>query len=130
MTIPTHTYSAIITKGLCFPACCALLTANFGLICGCQIVVVVEEAKGGGPFHIPAYFTPIGQKIDTNTRMVMITVTTREHQWKKMYVVDRKKAAILIEIIGFINTIKDKTSIAVHGLKQAVRTVTAWFVDK
>jgi hypothetical protein len=129
MTIPTNTYSAIITKGLGFDACCALITAQFSLVCGCSINIVVKDA-GGGPYQIPAYYTPINQKIDVNTRMVMITVSTRTNSWKKMYVVDRQKAAILIEIIGFINAVKDRTSIAVHGLRQTVRKVTAWLVNK
>ncbi len=131
MAIINNAKGLIITNGLGGPACCALLTAGFGtgLVCGCKFQV--EIVTGGGPYIAAPYFSPIGQKLDQETRLVLIRVVyDNEIRWRKQYIIDKPKADILVEIIGFINAIKDKTSILVQNLKQTTAKVIATFVDK
>lgn len=128
MALINNAYGAIITKGLGFPACCYLLTAPFGLACGCEITPVPPNVGTGGstPVYLTPLVVPLGQRIDTNTRLVILTIKHRENlKWKKEYIISKRKAAILVEVLNFVNAVKDKTAITVSNLKQAALRVIA-----
>lgn len=133
MAIIGNSYGAIITKGLGFPACCAIITAPFGLSCGCEVTPVPPGPNSGGGsvvYMTPVAF-PLSNRVDTSNKLVIITVRHNDKiKWKKQYVVDKKKAAIAVTTINFINVVKEKTSIFVNNVRQVTASVVARFIDK
>lgn len=125
MSLVSTAGGLIITKGLGGPACCSLITAVFGLVCGCTFVPPTPPSIGGGGPYNPILFTPIGQKIDNNSKIVMITVTMGEHQWKKMYAIDRDKQAIAAEVYDFFNSVQRNTNISVLDFTKVDVQITA-----
>lgn len=135
MAVVGNKYGAIITKGLGFPACCAIITAPFGLVCGCIVEPVPppDNAGGGGgglyPVLPPLYHTPRGQRVPTiDTRLVTITIKMKDKEvWRRKYVVNKYKGDIVVNVINIINRIKEKTSVGVNNIRQVVRRVSVWF---
>lgn len=133
MPLVNNNYGLIITRGLGGPACCAIITAPFGLACGCEVTPVPPGPNSGGGsvvYMTPVAF-PLSNRVDTDNKLVIITVKHKENiKWRKQYVVDKKKAAIIVSTINFVNVVKEKTSIFVNNLRQVTATVIARFVDK
>ena len=129
MAIYTHNYSAIILKGLGGAACCALLTANFGLNCGCSIEVVIPppiNTGGGGP--VGGFFVPFPKKLEQRTRLVLVTVKfSREMAWRRSYVVDVSRSDMIVKVINIVNSFKDGLSVGVDKIRTAGHTVMAIF---
>lgn len=132
MALYTHNYSAIITGGLGGSACCSILSANFGLNCGCTVEVVIPPppiftgGSGGGP--VSGFFVPLPLKMKQQTRMVLVTVKfSQDNAWRRSYVVDVSRADMVVKIINLINTSRDKLSIGINQIKTIGRAVTAIF---
>lgn len=129
MTLFNNTFSTIITWGLGAPACCTLLTANFGLACGCTIVVV-PGGGGGGQLTVPEFYTPMTPRWTKTTALVIVTVKIRDNVYRRQYVVDRDKAAILISISNFIDRMKEKAQIGIGKITNATRRVAVKLLNK
>lgn len=128
MAIYTTNYSALITKGLGGPACCGIITAQFGINCGCSISVIpVPEGKGGGG-PVAGFYVPLPKKLQQRTKMVLVTVKfSPTWTWRRSYVVHTNKADMIVKVINFANNMKDKVAVGVEKIKTAKRTVAARF---
>lgn len=132
MSLFTHNYSSIITKGLGSPACCSLIVASFSLTGMCNVEIVVPTpityptaniGGGGGGFLVP-----FPKDLQQQTKMVLITVKfTPDKVWRKSYVVDSDKADILVKVMNFGNKAKDNISIGIEHIKTATKRVVAIF---
>lgn len=124
-----NNYSLIITKGLGGPRCCALITAQFGLVCGCKIEVVLPG--GGGPYPgSEMLYTPTTTKLNRSTALVIVTVKIKEHTFRKQYVIDREKAEIMVSVREFVNVIKEKIQLKVDNIKEVTKKVIVKLFDK
>lgn len=128
----TNTYSGLITKGLGMPACCALLTANFGLICGCSIAIIEPPpggGGGGGSYAVePGIYVPWPKKITPKSKMVLVTVKfSPEKTWRRSYVLPNTQANILVKAFNVVNSATAKMTVGVNQLKLATKRVTALF---
>ena len=132
MSLFTQNYSPIITNGLGGPACCVLLTASFGLVCGCHIVVV-SGAGGGGPYPPSAVnpgLIPADRIWTQGTKIIVVKVNMGEHKWEKHYVVDDPRAKYVITAVKIINTVLEKVRISVAKIKHISKKVIAVFRNK
>jgi hypothetical protein len=131
-----HGYSGIITKGLGLPACCAMITANFGLVCGCKIQVInppIDISGGGGGSYAvaPGIYVPWPKSVQKNTKMVLITVKfNQDKTWRQSYIISTRKADIVVRVIGIVNAMTAKLQVGVRQLKHAARKVTAAFTNR
>lgn len=124
-----NNYSTIITKGLGAPACCALITASFGVNCGCSIEIIVPPPSGGGgPVPISGFYVPFPKNLEKCDRIVLVTVKITEKMvWRRQYIVDVCNADKMVKAINFANNIKDKLIIGVDQIKHISGRVTAIF---
>lgn len=123
-------YSSIITKGLGGPACCTLIVAQFGLgsVCKVEVIIPPSEAIGsGGGIAVRGFHVPFPSPIKQNDRIVLITVKVSDNTFRKSYVLDVKKADIIVKISNIIDIMREKVNIGVGGINQLKRTVTAFF---
>jgi hypothetical protein len=131
MALFTNNYSLLITKGLGGPACCAILTAGFGLVCGCTIQVVEppDGGGGGGSYAIePGIYVPWPKKIPAKSKTVFISVKFSEtKRWSRSYVLDAVRADMVVRAINVANAATRKLSVGVENVKHAARRVTALF---
>jgi len=116
MALFKNTYSGLITKGLGMDACCGMLTMGFGLF-KCTIYVPPQpprQATGGyavTPVFVNQAYTPVSNKMMLpNQKVVMITVKAKNSTWRKMFVVDQKKANIIVKMLKYGNSFKRKMS--------------------
>jgi hypothetical protein len=117
----------IITGGLGGPACCALLTANFSLVCGCDFRIVVTGGGGYYPHHVVTpYYTPMRAPAQ-DTCLVLVDIKLNEHHWRKSYVVDKGKGDTIITIINTFNKIKSRIVSTVTSFDHAIRRTWAYF---
>jgi hypothetical protein len=127
MAIINNAKGLIITGGLGGPACCALLTANFSLVCGC--VFRVEVVGGGGyyPHHvITPYYTPMRAPAQ-DTCLVLVDVKLGENHWRKSYVVDKGKGDTIVKIIDTINKAKAKFVGMASAITRTAKKVLVYF---
>lgn len=132
MSLFTHTYSGIITKGLGLPACCGMITMHFSLFkCTIEVTPPVGiSGGGGGPYppsmiHNPARGTPTRGHINyhtpqqrpTNSRYVYITVKVGETTFKKIYTTDDTQADRIVKMISVINKAKQRISVIVNNIR-------------
>ena len=135
MSLVTKNYGLIITKGLGAPACCTLLTANFGLVCGCSVEIITPPVGGGGggggyiPVR-PGYYIPVDRTWTKDTRIVVVTVKMGENTWRKHYVVDEPKAQYLVTVANIINNVAGKVRISIEKIKHISKKIIATFIDK
>lgn len=136
----------IITGGLCGPACCALITAQFGLVCGCVFVEVAPPGSGGWAQYpvtnIPGvpkgspYYTPAPKNYGKEMRYILVTVKWKEREWKRSYLVSKDVADMLVSVSGVFNKVAVKVrglfhatgnnvQVAVSGLHRVVKKVIA-----
>ena len=129
MSLFTHTYSGIITRGLGLPACCGIITASFGLMCGCTIEVIIPPAGGGGgSFVSPSFLVPFPENMKKCDRIILITVKFSEkNTWRKQFMVDVCNADKIVKVINIVNNMKDKISVGIDKIKQITRIVTTKF---
>lgn len=125
MAIITSAKGLIVTGGLGGPACCALLTAPFSLVCGCVLITVSPPGTGGWAQYpvtnIPgvppgsAYYTPAPKRYGQEMRYIMLTVKWSEREWIRRYLVQKDTADILVSVVGAFNNI----TVTVKGLFHA-----------
>ena len=133
MALFKHSYSGLITGGLGMPACCGMITMGFHVF-KCKIEVVPPPVRppniGGGPYVANGFYIPMTKQLTHTTKMVLITVTYKDRTWKKAYVVDRVRAAIVVKAVDFFNAARKKIEIGVSALRRVKHQVTAAFRDK
>lgn len=133
MALFKHSYSGLITGGLGMPACCGLITMGFGVFkCKIEIVTPIPPPNigGGGPYVANGFYIPMTKQLTHTTKFVMVTVTYKEHTWKKAYVVDRIRAKIAVKVVDFINATRKRIDVGVSAIKRARHYVTAAFTNK
>lgn len=126
----TNKYSGLITKGLGMPACCGLLTMGFGLFSCIVIVTEPPDAGGGGGSYAvePGIYVPWKGKTRQKTKNVQIIVKfSKEHTWRKAYVVSSIRADMIVKAINIVNAATQRLQVGVQHLKHATRRVTAVF---
>lgn len=130
MALFNNTYSGLITKGLGMPACCGLITMGFGVFF-CKVEIIQPppgNGGGGGYVTSPGVYVPWPKKITSSTKMVLITVKFSEDKtWRRSYVVDSVKAAIIVRSVNLINAAVSRMSVGVEAIKQASKRVVARF---
>jgi hypothetical protein len=146
MSIINSAKGLIITGGLGGPACCALITAPFGLVCKC-VLEVFPPSGGGGWAQYPVtnipgvppgspYYTPAPRNYAEELRYIVLTFTWKNKEWKKGYVVKKSVADFIISVSGAFTNIKVKITglfhatgnnvkVAVFGLKRVAKKVIA-----
>ena len=133
MSLFKNTYSGLITGGLGLPACCGMITLQFHVF-KCTIAVIPGAPIGGStPVTQGGFYVPFPKKMTQTTKQVLITVKfSRDHVWRKAYVVDNYKADIIVKIFNIINTITNNFNVGVNTIKHKYKQVTAIFtkVDK
>lgn len=132
MSIINNTAGYIITRGLGGPACCTLLTVNFGLACGCSIVIVTPptggSGGGGGSYAVePGIYVPWPKDTSPQTRMVLITVKYHDKAWRRSFIIDKRRADIIIRISNVINRITSRINVGVDHFRKAMKKVIAVF---
>lgn len=132
MAIFTNNYSMLITRGLGGPACCTLLTASFGLVCGCTVQVVEPPTPGGGggSFAVePGIYVPWPKaNLRDCDRVVVVTVKfSPEKVWRKSYAVDVCNVNRMVKVINIVNAATRRLAVGVENVKHAARRVTALF---
>ena len=101
----------------------------------CTIAVIpVPPGKagggGGGSYATNEFLVPFPNKLKQTTRMVLITVKMGDRSWRKSYTVLREKAEIIIRVMNFVNTVRDRMYVGVDTIKKASKRVTAVFNRK
>ena len=130
MALINNAKGLIITGGLGGPACCALLTASFGLVCGCSFRVEVVSGGGYYPHHVVTpYYTPMRSPAQ-ETCLVMVDVKIQNFHWKKSYVVDKGKGDTVISIVDKINKIKSVIVEAVASFSRGIKRMRVSFKEK
>jgi len=120
----------IITGGLGGPACCALLTASFSLVCGCDFRIEVVGGGGYYPHHVVTpYYTPMRAPAQ-DTCLVIVDIKLQEHHWRKSYVVDKGKGDTIITILDAFNRIKSSIVGTVSTFKRTIKRSWAYFGTK
>ena len=112
------------------PACCGLITMGFGVF-KCTVEIVIPPHPGGGGGHVPAghhggYHAPMHPH-HTNKRLVVVTVRYHSHEWKKYYDVSKNRAKIIVDVINFTNTAREKIMVGVDSVRKTAQRVTAFF---
>lgn len=127
MAIINNAKGLIITGGLGGPACCALLTAGFHLVCGCSFRVEVIGGGGYYPHHVVTpYYTPMRAPAQDSC-LVLVDVKLGESHWRKSYVVDKGKGDTIITLINTFNKVKSRVVGAVTSFKRAVKKTIVYF---
>lgn len=130
MAIINNAKGLIITGGLGGPACCALITAQFSLVCGCDFRVEVVGGGGYYPHHvITPYYTPMRAPAQ-DACLVLVDIKLGENHWRKSYVVDRGRGDTIIKVMSTFNRIKGKIIGAVTSFNRAVRRTLVYFTRK
>ena len=131
MALISNAKGLLITGGLGGPACCAMLTAGFGLVCGCQFQVQVISGGGGYyPHHVVTpYYTPM-RALAQDSCLVLIDVKLADNHWRKSYVVDKGRGDTIIKIINGINRVKSSVVGAATSFKRAIKKAFVYFSDK
>jgi hypothetical protein len=93
------------------------------------IQVITPPGGGGGSFAVaPGVYVPWVNKPDCKDKVVLITVKFPENKvWRKSYVVDCRKADILVRVIDVVNAATRRLTVGVNHVKHAARRVTAMF---
>ncbi len=124
MAIITNAKGLIITGGLGGPACCALLTAPFSLVCGCVFVQITPGTGGWAQFpvtNIPgvppgsAYYTPAPKNYGREMRYVVVTLKWSGREWMRRYLVHKDIADMIVTVSGVFSNI----TVTVKGLFHA-----------
>ena len=123
--------NAIIAMGLGSNAADMIL-ADFSLSTKFISIVVTAPGAGGGPYPIATsqqgFYTPAHKPMTDATRLVTISVKFSEDKtWKKYYVVDEERADIIIKVIGWLNTFKQRFGIGISAVKRTGQKVLALF---
>lgn len=117
----------IITGGLGGPACCALITAQFSLVCKCSILVVTSPGGGYYPYHVVTpYYTPWRAPAQ-DTCLVLVDIKLGDNHWRKTYVVDRGKGDTIITIVKVFNKIRSGVTAAATSVKRVARKALVYF---
>lgn len=128
--MPLDAKGLLITNGLCGPACCALLTASFGLVCGCQFRVEVIGGGGYYPYHVVTpYYTP-RRAPPQETCLVLVDIRLGDNHWRKSYVVDKGKGDTIVTFINTFNKVKRTVVGAVSSFNRAMKKVLVYFSPK
>ena len=133
MSLFTHNYSSIITKGLGNPACCSLIVSSFSLTGFCNIEIIIPEQPiggggSGGSISSGGFFVPLPTKIYKPTRTVLVTIKfTEQKSWRRKYIVSVDKADILVKVLNFGNTVKSNITVGVEHIKHITKQVVAMF---
>jgi hypothetical protein len=126
MSLFTHRYSGLITKGLGLPACQGMLYMGFGVF-----NFTIRIGGGGGGVFVPptttGFYVPLPKQLNKLTQTVLITVKMREHSWRTSFIVTRGKADMIVKVINVINSSKDKINVGISSLKRYTRQITAVF---
>jgi len=124
MSLFTHNYSSIITKGLGNPACCSLIVSQFSLTGLCSIEIITPPTTVGGGGGGGAFLVPFPQQLNQQTRIVLITIKFPEDKvWRRSYVINVFNANKLVTVMNFGNKVKDSIAIGVEHIKQIGRRV-------
>lgn len=127
-SIFTKNYSTIITGGLGAEACCALITAKFGLNCGCFIDIIVPPPSGGGAIVHRGITVPLRSNIKECDRIVLVTVKFSEQKvWRKRFIVDVCHTDRAVKIVNMINITMQNISVGIGKLKKITHTITTIF---
>lgn len=134
MALIKNTYGGIITRGLGLPACCGLVTVQFGILCGCTVQVIPPPVGGGGGSYAisPGVYVPWPKSKQRECdRMVIVTVKfSEEKTWKRSYIVDVCNADRIVRVMNVVNSSLQRLSVGIEGIKRAVRRVTTVFDQK
>jgi hypothetical protein len=116
MSLITNGYGLIITKGL-GGGICTLISAQFGLICGCRVTIVTPPVGGGGG-NIMVHGFPLSFPIKTKSceRIVLITVNIKEKQFRQQFVMDVCNTDKLVSVVNMISGINQRATVTLSGL--------------
>lgn len=127
-SIFTTNYSSIITKGLGTPACCSLITAQFGLNCGCFIEIITPPPSGGGAIIHRGITVPLRPNIKQCDRIVLVTIKFSEKSvWRKRFIVDVCHTDRMVKVINIVNATMRNVSIGVNNIKKITHSITTIF---
>lgn len=128
---------AIITKGLGAPACNGLITTRFDLLVFSAHIATPADHGGSHPMlpgeiqnfykEVPAeqqpYLIPRDQNFDlTPKRHVVLTVKFGEKTLEKEFLVSDKRARMIVKILNFANTTKERVNVTLSGFKKVVKS--------
>lgn len=87
--------------------------------------VEINVSVGGGPYVANGFYIPNPKQITNATKMVLVSVKLGDTTWRRAYVVDRKKAIIMVRIVDLVNATRRRIQIGVDAVKKASKRVIA-----
>lgn len=115
-------------------ACCGIITMQFHLFV-CKISITPPPVSGGGgggpyPTSPQMLYTPLTNQWRNGTRLVIVTVKINDSKWRVQYILDRTKVDILINVINFVNRMKDRSTILIDNIRLVIKKVMVRFNNK
>lgn len=129
MAIFNRPISGLITKGLGGPAG-RMLTMDFHVFgVDISVVPITSHLGGGGGGSVyntsHGFYVPLNKKMSESTKLVLITVKTKDKAWRKSYVVSRTKGDLIVKAINFVDKVKKTVNVGITAVTKVPKKVIA-----